>query len=67
MEREGESLNIDCANVVVYDDRLYKLLVRYPLEVIPLFDITVAEIARQKDEDYAMAIQVRKRGSCRGL
>ncbi|CAI5462230.1 unnamed protein product, partial [Closterium sp. Yama58-4] len=38
---------------------LYRLLVRYPLEVIPIFDIKIAELAADRMPMWDKHIQVR--------
>ena len=38
-EKEETHLDIDCQHVHEYDEYLYKLLVMYPQEIIPLFDV----------------------------
>ena len=55
MVRKGDrSLNLDCTNLHVYDAELYRQLVAYPSEVIPLMDLSVHEIAKDlHKEDLA--------------
>ena len=58
LEREGDSFLIDCHDVHAHDPELYRLLVRYPLEVIPIFDIVIADMAAEKDPTRDLQIQV---------
>ena len=44
MEVEGDSLNIDAMNVFKYDEDLYGKMVRYPLEVLSIFDIVWMDV-----------------------
>lgn len=59
VEREGDTFNIDCMNIHTFDLRLYKLLLRYPLEVIPIFDIVVGDLAAEISPEYSVPILVR--------
>jgi DNA replication licensing factor MCM4 len=44
MEEKGETnLDLDCQHLHAYDSYLYKLLIKYPQEIIPLFDIMANE------------------------
>ena len=40
-QTEDYSLNLDCAHLHDYDASLYKLMVLYPQEMIPIFDIEI--------------------------
>ncbi len=57
------SLNLDCAHLFEYDAGLYKLLVLYPQEIIPIFDVEInkyfAEQLLADDEDTFPQIQAR--------
>ncbi|EFJ16648.1 hypothetical protein SELMODRAFT_445155 [Selaginella moellendorffii] len=59
IELEGRSLNIDAQNIFTYNEELYSQVVRYPLEVIPLFDMVVGDIARERRPDWNNHIQAR--------
>jgi DNA replication licensing factor MCM4 len=60
---EDYSLNLDCAHLFSYDAGLYKLLVLYPQEIIPIFDFEVnkyfAEQLLSDEEDTFPQIQAR--------
>ncbi|KAF5280273.1 hypothetical protein FQR65_LT03081 [Abscondita terminalis] len=45
---EEPFLNINCAHLETFDDSLYRQLVCYPQEVIPIFDMTVNEMFYEK-------------------
>jgi len=45
LERETMALNLDCSNLAAFDPELYKQLVAYPQEIIPIFDIVVNDEA----------------------
>lgn len=40
-------LNIDCDNIRSFDETLYDQLIRYPQEVIPIFDLTVYTLSTE--------------------
>ena len=42
------SLNLDCSHLASYDEGLYKLLVLYPQEIIPIFDVVTNEYYAQE-------------------
>ncbi|KAE9448257.1 hypothetical protein C3L33_19821, partial [Rhododendron williamsianum] len=44
IEVEGESLEVDAHNVFDYDTDLYTKMVRYPLEVLAIFDIVLMDM-----------------------
>ncbi|KAK9942685.1 hypothetical protein M0R45_008338 [Rubus argutus] len=44
LEMEGDSLDVDARNVFDYDSDLYAKMVRYPLEVLAIFDIVLMEL-----------------------
>jgi len=48
LEKESTIINLDCQNLHAYDPDLYKQLVAYPQEIIPIFDIVI------NDESNAM-------------
>lgn len=52
-------MNVDGQDLKKFNENLYHQLVRYPLEVIPIFDIVIAEIAMQRVPDWSRHIQVR--------
>ena len=43
MEKENYQLDLDCKHLDAYDPHLYKLLVSYPQEIIPLMDVVANE------------------------
>ena len=43
LERENYQLDLDCQHLDAYDPVLYKKLVAYPQEIIPLFDVVANE------------------------
>nr|WCZ58672.1 DNA replication licensing factor MCM4 [Seculamonas ecuadoriensis] len=59
-------VNIDCSNIFAYDETLYNQLVRFPQEVIPLFDLEVTNLfthfdnERQRQRTEARRNRVRK-------
>ncbi|CAI6003851.1 unnamed protein product [Closterium sp. NIES-64] len=59
VEMEGDTFPVDCADVYAFSAELYRLLVRYPLEVIPIFDIKIAELAADRMPMWDKHIQVR--------
>ncbi|CAI5511797.1 unnamed protein product [Closterium sp. Naga37s-1] len=59
LEMEGDTFPVDCADVYAFSAELYRLLVRYPLEVIPIFDIKIAELAADRMPMWDKHIQVR--------
>lgn len=44
IEMEEDSLDVDARNVFDYDSDLYAKMVRYPLEVLAIFDIVLMEM-----------------------
>ncbi|CAN6555235.1 unnamed protein product [Malus baccata var. baccata] len=44
IEMEDDSLDVDARNVFDYDSDLYAKMVRYPLEVLAIFDIVLMEM-----------------------
>lgn len=45
------NLNVDCRNLHEFDPRLYEELVRYPQELIPIFDLVVNNYLEEKFAD----------------
>ena len=65
-ERDDFQLDVDCKHLHLYDPQLYKMLVSYPQEIIPLMDAVCTEYFMQRvlpqDEmppDESWGIQVR--------
>ena len=58
MEVEGDSLNIDAMNIFEYDEDLYGKMVRYPLEVLTIFDIVLMDVAVHLKPLWEKHIQV---------
>lgn len=48
VESEEWNLNIDCENVQSFDEELYRQLVRYPQELIPIFDLVINELLAER-------------------
>ncbi|KAJ7556567.1 hypothetical protein O6H91_05G088500 [Diphasiastrum complanatum] len=59
IEIEGDSLNIDARNILDYDEDLYVKTIRYPLEVLAIFDLVLMDIAVQLKPDWDKHIQAR--------
>ncbi|XP_020517369.1 DNA replication licensing factor MCM4 [Amborella trichopoda] len=59
LELEGHSLNIDGQDMFDYDQDLYVKMVRYPLEVLAIFDMVVMELVNKKKPLYDKHIQTR--------
>ena len=61
-EKENYQLDLDCKHLDGYDPHLYKLLVSYPQEMIPLFDVVANEHFVERvlpaDEETFTRIQV---------
>ena len=56
-------LNLDCKHLAAYDPELYRLLVAYPQEVIPIMDVVVnhhyAEHLLGPDDEAFASLQAR--------
>lgn len=63
LSTQDYSLNLDCSHLCSYDEGLYKLLVLYPQEIIPVFDVVTNDYYAQEildaDETEFPQIQVR--------
>ncbi|KAL5706645.1 DNA helicase [Ranunculus cassubicifolius] len=59
LEVEGESLDVDAQNVYDYDTDLYTKMVRYPLEVLAIFDIVLMDMASRINPMFEKHIQAR--------
>lgn len=61
IEQGGNVFNLDCKNLRRWDRWLYDNLVRYPEELIPIFDIVVDDTARAlyDDQEPPRRLQVR--------
>ncbi|KAH9326346.1 hypothetical protein KI387_006524, partial [Taxus chinensis] len=59
MEVEGDSLNIDAMNILDCDEDLYGKMVRYPLEVLAIFDIVLMNVAVHLKPLWEKHIQAR--------
>ncbi|OVA20381.1 Mini-chromosome maintenance [Macleaya cordata] len=59
IEVEGESLDVDAHDVFDYDIDLYTKMVRYPLEVLAIFDIVLMDMASRINELFDKHIQAR--------
>jgi DNA replication licensing factor MCM4 len=60
MELEGaESLDIDAHDVFEYDPNLYKKMVRYPLELLAIFDIVLMDLVARIDPLFEKHIKTR--------
>ncbi|XP_024166400.1 DNA replication licensing factor MCM4 [Rosa chinensis] len=59
LEMEGDSLDVDARNVFDYDSDLYAKMVRYPLEVLAIFDIVLMELLPVINPLFEKHIQTR--------
>ena len=59
MEIEGEWLDVDGHDVFDYDCDLYNKMVRYPLEVLAIFDIVLMDIVSLINPLFEKHVQVR--------
>ncbi|XP_023003028.1 DNA replication licensing factor MCM4-like [Cucurbita maxima] len=59
LEIEGDSLDVDAQDVFNYDADLYTKMVRYPLEVLAIFDIVLMEMVPQINPLFEKHIQTR--------
>lgn len=59
LEVEGDSLDVDARNVFDYDSDLYAKMVRYPLEVLAIFDIVLMEMVPLINPLFEKHIQTR--------
>ena len=65
-EREGNDLNVDCQHISRFSPSLYMQLVRFPQEIIPIFDLVIHDVlrelyppAREGGEAWKRRMQVR--------
>ncbi|KAK1436544.1 hypothetical protein QVD17_02325 [Tagetes erecta] len=59
IEMGGESLDVDANHVFEYDHDLYTKMVRYPLEVLAIFDIVLMDIVTRINPYFDNHIQAR--------
>jgi DNA replication licensing factor MCM4 len=59
--RQHHSLDVDCTHVQQFDPVLYTRLIRYPQEVIPLFDLVASDTYRELFPDVASTTQLQVR------
>ncbi|KAJ6716827.1 DNA REPLICATION LICENSING FACTOR MCM FAMILY MEMBER [Salix koriyanagi] len=59
LEMEGEWLDVDARDVFDYDVELYGKMVRYPLEVLAIFDIVLMDIVSLIQPLFEKHVQVR--------
>ncbi|GAV62385.1 MCM domain-containing protein [Cephalotus follicularis] len=59
LEVEGEWIDIDANDVFDYDSDLYNKMVRYPLEVLAIFDIVLMDIVSLINPLFEKHVQVR--------
>lgn len=59
LEIEGEWLDVDAHDVFGYDSDLYTKMVRYPLEVLAIFDIVLMDIVSLINPLFEKHVQVR--------
>lgn len=68
IEIEGDWLDVDAHHVFDYDPDLYNKMVRYPLEVLAIFDIVLMDIVAKVKPLFDKHVQVRiynlKTSSC---
>lgn len=59
IELEGDSLEVDAHDVFDYDSDLYSKMVRYPLEVLAIFDIVLMDMVSRINPLFEKHIQAR--------
>ncbi|CAK9142063.1 unnamed protein product [Ilex paraguariensis] len=59
IEIEGDSLDVDAHDVFDYDNDLYTKMVRYPLEVLAIFDIVLMDMVSRINPLFEKHIQAR--------
>ncbi|VFR02864.1 unnamed protein product [Cuscuta campestris] len=59
IEMEGESLELDAHDVFDFDSDLYNKVVRYPLEVLAIFDIVLMDMVSRINPLFEKHIQTR--------
>ncbi|XAR72782.1 DNA helicase [Bertholletia excelsa] len=59
IEVEGDSLDVDAHDVFDYDTDLYTKMVRYPLEVLAIFDIVLMDMVSRINPLFEKHIQAR--------
>ncbi|KAI3448007.1 hypothetical protein Pfo_004672 [Paulownia fortunei] len=59
IEIEGDSLDVDAQDVFDYDSDLYTKMVRYPLEVLAIFDIVLMDMVSRINPLFEKHIQAR--------
>ncbi|XP_052194076.1 DNA replication licensing factor MCM4 [Diospyros lotus] len=59
IEIEGDSLEVDAHDVFDYDTDLYTKMVRYPLEVLAIFDIVLMDMVGRINPMFEKHIQAR--------
>lgn len=59
LELEREWIDVDAADLYEYDQDLYNKMVRYPLEVLAIFEIVLMDIASGRNPLYEKHVQVR--------
>ncbi|XP_075493122.1 DNA replication licensing factor MCM4-like [Primulina tabacum] len=59
IEIEGDSLDVDAHDVFDYDNDLYLKMVRYPLEVLAIFDIVLMDMVSRINPLFEKHIQAR--------
>ncbi|XP_016473623.1 DNA replication licensing factor MCM4 [Nicotiana tabacum] len=59
IEMEGDSLDVDAHDVFDYDNDLYTKMVRFPLEVLAIFDIVLMDMVSRINPLFEKHIQAR--------
>lgn len=59
IEMEGDSLDVDAHDVFDYDGDLYTKMVRFPLEVLAIFDIVLMDMVSRINPLFEKHIQAR--------
>jgi hypothetical protein len=54
-------MNIDMQDVLAFNPWLYKITIRYPVELIPIYDKVIKDLASRMDDQYEQFIQIRVR------
>jgi hypothetical protein len=59
-------MNIDMQDVLAFNPWLYKITIRYPVELIPIYDKVIKDLASRMDDQYEQFIQIRVRKASPG-
>lgn len=59
IELEGESIDVDARDVFDHDHELYSKMVRYPLEVLAIFDMVLMNMVTRMNPMFEKHVQTR--------